>query len=486
MTEILNDRFLLRGGLASDIAVLNEVPLRREMVIELDNLFTTGEFKAKVGDGVKHYNDLPYLKTGSSNAVTGIIAGTNIDVDSSNPEEPVISSTLGAITLKGRKLLYNDLPSSGNSNGDAYAVDDDHLIYVWDGSAWPDQGQGLSLGGQTQLDVYNPTLLNGWAASDPTKGVVVVRNSEGFVQIQGAVRLGSSSQPIFVLPEGWRPAVQLSFATLPANYPIVVKPTGEVLVSYGSGDVPLENASFLSASFIPPQLLTKQVFITQGNPSTIQLLAFYGEPPYSFNTGPLPSGVSVDSGGMLTYDGSLAASMSNIGVTVKDANSRKSNNTIDIIVSEVTPRKAWRVKITDNNGSSSFVAVCELAAFASEDGSGPNLFTGGTAAASSTANPDNAAAYAFDGNKSTKWTSSGVPSGASPQYLAYILGSAVAISSVTMTAAIAGQESYAPKTMTIQSSNDATTATNGSWSDEWVVPNQTNWTAGESRTFSRP
>jgi len=58
-------RFLIRGGLASALASLNEVPLRREIIVELDNLFTTGEFKAKIGDGTTHYNDLPYLKTGS-------------------------------------------------------------------------------------------------------------------------------------------------------------------------------------------------------------------------------------------------------------------------------------------------------------------------------------------------------------------------------------------------------------------------------------
>lgn len=60
----LDYRFKVRGGLASALAALNEVPLRREMIVELDNLFTTGEFKAKIGDGTTHYNDLPYLETG--------------------------------------------------------------------------------------------------------------------------------------------------------------------------------------------------------------------------------------------------------------------------------------------------------------------------------------------------------------------------------------------------------------------------------------
>lgn len=70
---IIEDRFKLRGGLAAALAALNEVPLRREMIIELDNLFTTGEFRAKIGDGTTHWNDLPYLSpSGSNPSLVGI------------------------------------------------------------------------------------------------------------------------------------------------------------------------------------------------------------------------------------------------------------------------------------------------------------------------------------------------------------------------------------------------------------------------------
>lgn len=62
----LDYRFQVRGGLAAALASLNEVPLRREMIVELDNLFTTGEYKAKICDGTTHYNDLPYLQVGST------------------------------------------------------------------------------------------------------------------------------------------------------------------------------------------------------------------------------------------------------------------------------------------------------------------------------------------------------------------------------------------------------------------------------------
>lgn len=63
--EYLNLRFLVRGGTAANLATVNEVPLKRELVIETD----TG--KMKLGDGSTPYNALPYLPGG----------GGEVDVD---------------------------------------------------------------------------------------------------------------------------------------------------------------------------------------------------------------------------------------------------------------------------------------------------------------------------------------------------------------------------------------------------------------------
>lgn len=61
MTDTVQYRFLLRRGTAADLASVNEVPLGGEMVLETD----TNKFK--FGDGVTHYNDLPYGSNGGSN-----------------------------------------------------------------------------------------------------------------------------------------------------------------------------------------------------------------------------------------------------------------------------------------------------------------------------------------------------------------------------------------------------------------------------------
>src|SRR6185437_9219758 len=65
MTNIVQDRWKERRGLAADLAAVNEVPLEGERILELD----TG--KEKIGDGFTHYNDLPYASAGRID-VTGL------------------------------------------------------------------------------------------------------------------------------------------------------------------------------------------------------------------------------------------------------------------------------------------------------------------------------------------------------------------------------------------------------------------------------
>lgn len=60
--EELPYRFRIRGGTAADLSTVNEVPLRRELCIELD----TG--KMKLGDGTTPWNDLPYISGGGGDA----------------------------------------------------------------------------------------------------------------------------------------------------------------------------------------------------------------------------------------------------------------------------------------------------------------------------------------------------------------------------------------------------------------------------------
>lgn len=153
MTVTIDARFKLRGALAADAALGNPVPLDRELWVETDQGLTDGKYKLKIGDGATHYNDLPYISLGGG--VESIVPGDGVDVDTSDPKNPIVSSTLGSIALSGRVATYSALPS-GLGTGDAgkaYYVEADGLIYIWDGTAFPADGGGKALSGYA----YTPT-----------------------------------------------------------------------------------------------------------------------------------------------------------------------------------------------------------------------------------------------------------------------------------------------------------------------------------------
>jgi hypothetical protein len=76
-----------RGGTAAALMALNEIPLRNEIVIEADSVPP----KMKVGDGVTHYNDLPYLSSGGGGG------------GGSEPSD----GNKGAITVTGTGTTWN-------------------------------------------------------------------------------------------------------------------------------------------------------------------------------------------------------------------------------------------------------------------------------------------------------------------------------------------------------------------------------------------
>lgn len=162
MAEVVKYRFVLRRGLAADWVAKNEVLLQGEFGLELD----TG--LGKIGDGSTPWNSLLYTIVGQVD-LTGLAngkclawdsvaqnwyvasrgvayyAGDGIGIDDSNPEAPIISSTLGSISLSGRVATYSALPSGlgGGDAGKAYWVDADRLVYIWNGSAFPAEGDGV-------------------------------------------------------------------------------------------------------------------------------------------------------------------------------------------------------------------------------------------------------------------------------------------------------------------------------------------------------
>lgn len=90
MTETVYYRFLTRGGTAAAVAALNEVPYARELIMETD----TG--RAKLGDGVTAYNDLPYL--------LGVLPG-QIGFGASNEGAAITSGVKRVLRITDRTII---------------------------------------------------------------------------------------------------------------------------------------------------------------------------------------------------------------------------------------------------------------------------------------------------------------------------------------------------------------------------------------------
>lgn len=120
----------LRGGTLAEWTSANPIIAIREMVLETD----TSQFK--VGNGIDNYLDLPYggiVGPAGADGPTGLTGPAG----PTGPQGPQGVS----ITLKGSVATVELLPLVGNTVNDAYIVDADGDLWVWNGTAWYDAGQ---------------------------------------------------------------------------------------------------------------------------------------------------------------------------------------------------------------------------------------------------------------------------------------------------------------------------------------------------------
>lgn len=145
-------------------------------------------------------------------------------------------------------------------------------------------------------------------------------------------------------------------------------------------------------------------------------------------------------------------------------------------------RRAWRIKMTANNGSPDWFSLNELQMRSAAGGA--NLCSGGT----SFANQEYSgwgANRAFDGVLvAPGWSST---SAASPAYLGYMFPTHVTVNVITIySRSVTSSLDQIPRDFTVQSSDDTTNGADGTWADEWSISGQTGWALNESRTFHRP
>lgn len=182
---VIKYRFRERRRTADEWTSVNEVLLDSEVGRESDTGMT------KTGDGATAWSDLDYDVSGrrqkSSTFADGqgfvwseslgmfvpgdlgktYAAGTGITIDNPDSSTPTISSTLGSITLSSRVDTYADLPTQPVDAGTTIWVDADKQAYISDGSSWPTQYAGISVG--SSADKFE-TLIE-WDAASLASGV---------------------------------------------------------------------------------------------------------------------------------------------------------------------------------------------------------------------------------------------------------------------------------------------------------------------------
>lgn len=131
----------------------------------------------------------------------------------------------------------------------------------------------------------------------------------------------------------------------------------------------------------------------------------------------------------------------------------------------------WRLFVTNNNGSASFISLAELEFL---DGSGTLIpATGGTAIASSV-NAGSSASNAFDSSIASSWAAtSGIVTNS---WIGYQFSSPVGVESIRLGTKTANPE-QTPKDCTLQYSDDGS-----SWSDAFSLSN-TLWVPGAYTVF---
>jgi len=92
--------------------------------------------KLKIGNGTSLWNALPFIVKGDTGA-DSTVPGPQGPIGPQGPQGPQGV----AVDLQGSVSLIASLPTTGNSVNDAYIVDEDGDLYVWNGSSWYSAGQ---------------------------------------------------------------------------------------------------------------------------------------------------------------------------------------------------------------------------------------------------------------------------------------------------------------------------------------------------------
>lgn len=151
----IQDRFVMRRGLAADLASVNEVPLQGEWILTLDAV--DDSHRLKIGDGTTHYNDLPYAAGGGGASFALYDTDTDLIQDTGSMTVPAKAKNFAKVNIGGTDYLlplYAVIPAPPTT--DPYWANVVSLLH-FDGTAGAttftdEKGIAWTAGGSAKVD----------------------------------------------------------------------------------------------------------------------------------------------------------------------------------------------------------------------------------------------------------------------------------------------------------------------------------------------
>ena len=105
------------------------------------DIVTYALLKKKIDDVVSGYVTDEEMAEAISLAVQNLVTTEQMTVAIDN----AVGAIIAGFSYKGTVATISALPSSGNTKGDCYTVDENLGTYVWDGSKWFEYNVNLDL-----------------------------------------------------------------------------------------------------------------------------------------------------------------------------------------------------------------------------------------------------------------------------------------------------------------------------------------------------
>lgn len=105
------------------------------------DIVTYALLKKKINDVVSGYVTDGEMAEAISLAVQNLVTTEQMTVAIDN----AVGAIIAGFSYKGTVAIISALPSSGNTKGDCYTVDENLGTYVWDGSKWFEYNVNLDL-----------------------------------------------------------------------------------------------------------------------------------------------------------------------------------------------------------------------------------------------------------------------------------------------------------------------------------------------------